>query len=127
MGDHDVLSIKEETARDAAYAYLEAVGLQPSLDAVEQLSGPFTLALAIISERGYTRPEDDEDGKFFWQMRGWKGLVHDILDNAFRLLHFSWRQDQYYENGAVDIINFAGFYMRLKNKGPKWGEMGEPS
>ena len=114
-----------ESHRDAAYDYLKSVGLEPNPDAVGQLSGPFTDALAIICERGYTKA--DEDGSsFFWQRRGWKGLVHDILDNAFRLQLFSWKQNEYYENGAVDLINFAGFYMRLRNKGSKWGEMGEP-
>jgi len=113
-----------ENHRDAACAYLEAVGLDPNADAVGQLSGPFTDALAIICERGYTDPDNPDD--LFWKIRGWKGLVHDILDNAFRLRLFSWKRNEFYENGAVDIINFAGFYLRLQNKGAKWGELGEP-
>jgi|SRR5215831_58711 len=119
------MSDDNEDHRDAAYDYLRKVGLEPNLDAVGQLSGPFTDALEIICTRGYTRAED-EDPHFFWERRGWKGLVHDILDNALRLRLFSWEQNRFYENGAVDIINFAGFYLRLKNRGKKWGEMGEP-
>jgi len=120
------MSSRQELTRDAAFKYLTDVGLDPNLDAIEQLSGPFTEALAIICKRGYFRQEDDEDAKFFWMKRGWKGLVHDIMDNAFRLRLFSWERNEFYENGAVDLINFAGFYLRLKNHGPKWGEMGDP-
>lgn len=110
-----------ESHRRAAYEYLKAVGLEPNSDAVGQLSGPFTDALDIICTRGYSPDEN-----YFWKLRGWKGLVHDILDNAFRLRLFSWERNEFYENGAVDIINFAGFYLRLHNKGDKWGDLGEP-
>jgi len=115
-----------ESHRDAAYDFLKSVGLEPNPDAIGQLSGPFTDALAIICERGYTRPEED-GATFFWQLRGWKGLVHDIIDNALRLELFSWDRNEFYENGAVDIINFAGFYLRLKNEGKKWGRLKDPA
>lgn len=118
--------MNDNAKRDAAFRYLTDIGLDPNLDAIEQLSGPFAECLAIICQRGYTRPEDDEDGRFFWMKRGWKGLVHDIMDNAFRIRLFSWERNEFYENGALDIINFAGFYLRMRNKGPRWGDMGEP-
>jgi|SRR5215813_2501854 len=110
--------------REAAFDYMVRVGLDPNPDAIGQLSGPFTDALEIICTRGYTDPDNPED--HFWKARGWKGIVHDILDNALRLKHFSWKRNEFYANGAVDIINFAGFYLRLHNDGKRWGEIGEP-
>jgi hypothetical protein len=59
-------------------------------------------------------------------MRGWKGLVHDIVDKAFRLRLRSWNRNEFDPDSAIDLINFAGFYVRLRNKGHKWGELGEP-
>ena len=116
----------DETARDAAYDYMRAVGLKPNPDAIGQLAGPFTAALEIICTRGYSDSEEDPETEPFWAVRGWKGIVHDILDNAWRLQLFSWERNEFYENGAVDIINFAGFYLRRKNQGKKWGRMKEP-
>jgi hypothetical protein len=112
------------TTRDAAYDYLKKCGLTPNPDAISQLTEAFLPALQIICERGYVDPDNPD--KHFWQARGWKGIVHDIMDNAFRLRLFSWERNEFYENGALDIINFAGFYLRLKNQGRKWGEIGEP-
>jgi hypothetical protein len=107
--------------RDAAHDFMKACGLDPTPDAIGQLSGPFLEALEIICTRGYSPGQS-----FFWQKRGWKGLVHDILDNSLRLRLFSWERNSFYPNAAVDMINFCGFYLRLKNAGPKWGELGEP-
>jgi hypothetical protein len=116
----------DEAARDAAYDYMRKVGLTPTPDAIGQLAGPFTAALEIICTRGYNQAGEDLTAVPFWSVRGWKGIVHDILDNALRLKLFSWRRNDFYDNGAVDIINFAGFYLRRKCQGPKWGEIGEP-
>jgi hypothetical protein len=116
----------DEKARDAAYDYMRRIGLDPTPDAIGQLAGPFTAALEIICTRGYNPPDEDPEIEHFWAARGWKGLVHDIMDNALRLRLFSWKRNEFYPNGAVDIINFAGFYLRLKCKGTKWGEIGEP-
>ena len=106
--------------RYAAEDFMRAMGMEANPDAVDQLVGPFADALRIICTRDY-----DPSGAF-WKLRGWKGLVHDIMDNAFRIRYFSWKQRKFYRNGALDIINFAGFYLRLENKGEPWGELGEP-
>lgn len=116
----------DETARDAAYDYMRAVGLKPNPDAIGQLTGPFTAALEIICTRGYSDAEEDPEMEPFWAARGWKGIVHDIMDNALRLRLFSWQRNEFYENGALDIINFAGFYLRRQCKGKRWGDIGEP-
>jgi hypothetical protein len=116
----------DETARDAAYDFLRKIGLEPCPDAVGQLAGPFAAALEVICTRSYNPPDEDPETEPFWAARGWKGIVHDIYDNALRLKLFSWKRNRFYANGAVDIINFAGFYLRAKNECSKWGEMGKP-
>ena len=110
----------DETAREAAYDYMRKLGLDPTPDAVAQLRGPFTEALRVMCTRGY-----DENGQT-WKLRGWKGIVHDIMDNAFRIRYKSWQRNEFYANGAVDIINFAGFYWRQGCEGQRWGDLGEP-
>lgn len=110
----------EDDLHDAAYDYLRRLGLDPTPDAVDQLSGPFAIALTIMCERGY-----DPQGTT-WISKGWKGLVHDILNKAGRLKYNSWRYNRFDGDSAIDLINFAGFYWRNKNKGSKWGELGEP-
>jgi hypothetical protein len=109
-----------ESHRHAAYSYLKAVGLDPTPDAIGQLSGPFTAALEIMCKRGYS-----PDGSF-WKIRGWKGIVQHIMDNAFRIRYHSWRASRFYPNGALDMMNFAGFYYRMGCEGDKWGELGPP-
>jgi hypothetical protein len=112
----------QETAdRDAAHDFLKAIGLTPTPDAIGQLAGPFALALSVMCERGY-----DPEGAT-WRTKGWKGLVHDILNKAGRIKFHSWRHNDFDGDSAIDIINFAGFYWRQRNEGSKWGELGEPS
>jgi len=110
----------DDTAHDEAYDYIKSLGVEPTPDAVEQLAGPFAAALVIMCERGY-----EPDGST-WRSKGWKGLVHDILNKAGRLKFHSWRHNRYDPDSAIDLINFSGFYWRQKNKGSKWGELGEP-
>lgn len=109
-----------EEDREAAYDFMKKLGMEPTPDAIGQLAGPFAEALRIMCERGY-----DPNGAS-WKLRGWRGLVHDILDNAFRLRYNSWQNRRFDGNSSIDMINFAGFYWRLKNEGRPWGEMGEP-
>jgi hypothetical protein len=113
--------LQETEERDAAYDYLKRLGLEPTPDAIGQLAGPFALALSIMCDRGYS-PEGAT-----WKSKGWKGLVHDILNKAGRIRYRSWLHDEFDGDSAIDIINFAGFYWRQRNRGPKWGEFGEPS
>lgn len=126
MDEYDGTAEFDEKRRDAAFDFLTALGFDPNPDAVGQLAGPFATALEIICTRGYTDADQDPDETPFWLARGWKGIVHDILDNALRLKHFSWNQNKFYPNGALDIINFSGFYLRAGNKRKRWGEIGEP-
>jgi hypothetical protein len=114
--------VSDDELREAAFDFIRKLGVESNNDAISQLAGPFAEALKIICERGYIT----EPGAETWRMRGWKGLVHDIIDKAFRLRLRSWRRDEFDGDSAIDLINFSGFYWRLKNQGRKWGELGEP-
>jgi hypothetical protein len=106
--------------RDAAYDFLKRAGLEPTPDAIEQLSGPFLYALEVMCTRGY-----DPHGRT-WRQKGWRGQVHDILNKAGRLKYHSWFHRDFDPDSAIDMINFCGYYYRLRNEGLPWGEMGEP-
>jgi hypothetical protein len=110
----------EVAIRDAAHDFIHGLGVDPTPDAIDQLAGPFAECLRIMCERGY-----DPEGTT-WASKGWKGLVHDILNKSGRLRYNSWRHNRFDADSAIDMINFAGFYWRLKNKGSKWGDLGEP-
>jgi hypothetical protein len=110
----------EESDRDAASDFITKIGLDPSYDAIEQLAGPFAQALRIMCTRGY-----DKRGST-WIEKGWRGLVHDILNKSGRLRFHSWHNRRFDADSAIDGINFNGFYWRLQNDGEPWGTWGEP-
>jgi hypothetical protein len=73
-----------------------------------------------MCRRGY-----DPDGKT-WREKGWKGLVHDILNKSGRIRFHSWKHNRFDIDSARDLINFCGFYVRQQNEGKKWGKWGKP-
>jgi hypothetical protein len=109
-----------DASREAAYDFMHKIGLDPTPDAIGQLAGPFAEALRIMCERGY-----DREGRT-WRDKGWRGLVHDILNKAGRIRFHSWSHSRFDPDSAIDIINFGGFYWRQRNNGPRWGTWGEP-
>lgn len=111
---------EEYTSRDAAYTFLESCGLDPTPDSVGQLTEAFLPALRIMCERGY-----DPNGET-WRDAGWRGLLHEIRKKQTRLHHRSWLRALFDWDSAVDMLNYLGFYIRLRNQGPSWGNLGEP-
>lgn len=109
-----------EAERDAAFDFLSKLGLDPTPDAIGQLAGPFSEALKLMCTRGY-----DREGRT-WKSKGWRGLVHDVLNKAGRLKYHSWNNSRFDPDSAIDLINFTGFYWRQNNEGPEWGEWGPP-
>jgi hypothetical protein len=105
---------------DAAYEFLDRCALTPTPDAVEQLIDAFLPALRIMCERGY----DPQGGS--WRESGWMGQLVEIRKRASRLVHNSWRHGRFDQNNAVDLINYAGYYLRIKGEGKPWGSWGEP-
>lgn len=114
------MSFSNDGMHDAAYDFIKKLGVEPTPDAIDQLSGPFSIALRLMCERGY-----DPLGST-WATKGWKGLVHDILNKAGRIKYHSWRNNDFDGDSAIDLINFTGFYYRLTNSGSRWGDLGEP-
>jgi hypothetical protein len=104
----------------AANHFLADIGLPLTPDAVDQLVQAFIPALKIICERGY-HPEGNT-----WREAGWRGVLTDIKKKSNRLWYRSWVKGGFDEDSARDLINFAGFYIRLGNKGKEWGEWGNP-
>jgi hypothetical protein len=107
--------------RDRAFDFIKSLGVEPTPDAISQLAGPFAYALQIMCERGY-----DPHGRL-WISKGWRGLVHDILNKSGRLRFKSWLNHEFDGDSAIDMMTFCGFYWRLRNSGKPWGEWGEPS
>jgi hypothetical protein len=112
--------ISSTTRCDAAEDFMRKCGLDPTPDAVYQLAFAFLPCLQIMCERGY-----DPEGTT-WRDKGWKGLVHDILNKSGRLRFHSWKHNRFDLDSARDLMNFCGFYVRLHNKGKKWGKWGKP-
>lgn len=105
----------------AAQHFFSDVGLPLVPDAIEQLVEAFLPALKIICERGY-HPEGNT-----WKEAGWRGILTDIKKKSNRLWYRSWIKGGFDKDSARDLINFAGFYIRLQNKGEEWGSWGPPS
>jgi hypothetical protein len=112
--------IEEATSRDAAWTFLESVGISATNDAISQLVEAFLPALRIMCRRGY-----DPDGET-WREGGWRGLLHEIRKKTARLMHRSWLGGRFDPDSALDLVNYAGMYYRLKNAGAPWGALGEP-
>ncbi len=110
----------ELTVRDAAVEFLDRCSLTPTPDAVDQLVEAFLPALEIMCKRGY-----DPDGKT-WRKAGWRGQLMEIRKKTERLWHRSWLHGAFDHDSAIDLLNYAGFYIRLRASGPSWGEWGEP-
>lgn len=105
---------------DAAYGYLDRVGLTPTPDAVEQLTYAFLPALRIMCERGY------QPNGASWKKSGWRGQLFEIKKRAERLWETSWLRNRFNPNDSLDIINYAGFYYRTGGTGPAWGDWDHP-
>jgi hypothetical protein len=104
----------------AANHFFADIGLPLTPDAVDQLVVAFIPALKVICERGY-HPEGNT-----WREAGWRGVLTDIRKKSNRLWYRSWIKGGFDEDSATDLINFAGFYKRLRNQGPEWGTWGPP-
>jgi hypothetical protein len=104
----------------AAVTFLDTCSLVPTPDAITQLTEAFLPALAIMCQRGY-----DPNGAN-WKKMGWRGLIFEVGKRVDRIVFNSWVHNRYDQNNAVDAINFLGYYIRLRNKGPAFGSRGEP-
>ena len=105
---------------EAARKFLRSIGLNPTPDAVEQLAEVFVPALKIMCDRGYN-PNGET-----WRKGGWRGQLLEIRKKCDRLWERSWLHGAFDYDSARDLVNYAGFYLRLGGKGEPWGELGAP-
>jgi hypothetical protein len=110
----------DEKTRKLSEDFLRDCGLEPTPDAIGQLTAVFIPALEIMCRRGY-----DPNG-LTWREAGWRGQLLEIRKKAHRLWHRSWLRGAYDADSAIDLVNYAGFYYRLRCEGKPWGEWGEP-
>ncbi len=104
---------------DAAFDFMTKCGLEPTPDAIGQLTEVFLPCLRIMCERGY-----DPEGKT-WRSHGWRGNLFYFLAKAGRAKQKAWIRGRYDEDSIRDAINYGGFYLRCNREDP-WGEYGDP-
>ena len=104
----------------AAEIFMKECDLVTTPDAIEQLVDAFLPALTVMCKRGY-----DPNGET-WKAGGWRGLLFEIRKKTERMWHRSWVHNRHDDDSPIDLINYAGMYLRLHNQGPSWGKWGEP-
>jgi hypothetical protein len=102
----------------AARAYMNACGIQPTPDAVEQQTDVFLKCLRIMCER----PWDPNGGT--WRRSGRFGILSDVRKKFERLWERGWRHARLHDDSGFDLINYVGFYLRSSDS--EWGEWGPP-
>lgn len=105
-------------AIDAANEFMHKCGLDPTPDAVDQVTEVFLPCLRIMCERGYAK-----DGST-WKVSGMLGILHDVRKKFERLWYFGWSLDRRVPDHGYDLINYIGFYLRAPKE--RFGEWGEP-
>jgi hypothetical protein len=112
---------KREHIFQKAAEFMTACGLDPTPDAIAQLTDAFLPALQIVCERGY-----DPKGAT-WREGGWMPIVIEVRKKAARLWFRCWRNGKppWTEDHPVDLINYCGMLMRSDGLAP-WGSWGQP-
>lgn len=110
---------ESDATYDAASTYLKSCGLNPTADAIGQLTEVFLPCLAIICQRGW-----DPDGGT-WRRSGRMGILGDVRKKFERLWERGWKNGKRHDDSGLDLINYTGFYMRADTS--HWGEWGDPA
>lgn len=105
---------------DAAVHFLDECSIEPKPEVVAQLTEAFLPCLQVIASRHYR-----QDGAQ-WRGLGWRGILHEMMKRMQRLEHSSWDNDVFDANAATDMINFCGYYLRLRNQGRPFGNRNDP-
>lgn len=111
----------DSTAREKAEYFLRECGLEPTPDAIGQLTEVFLPCLRIMIERGY-----EPDGST-WRAEGARGMIWKAMDKMERLWFHSWKHGHLHDDSVYDGINYLGFYWRTRSQdGDGWGKRGAP-
>lgn len=108
------------TTIDLAEQFIRSLGIEPTPDAVAQLTEVFVPCLRIMCERGY-----DPNGAT-WREGGWRSQLVDVRKKFKRLWYHGWIQGKFVRDHPIDMINYLGFYIRAGTSGEPWGGWGEP-
>lgn len=103
---------------EAAAKFMEAVGLTPTPDAIDQLVEVFVPCLEIMTRRGW-----NPNGKT-WRRAGMLGILCDVRKKFERLWERGWVNGKRHPDSGYDLINFTGMYLRADDS--DWGEWGDP-
>lgn len=111
-----------EALESAARAYMNACGIEPTPDAVAQLTEVFLPCLQIMCSRPW-----DPNGAT-WRESGILGAMTDVRKKFMRFWERGWTYRQRHNDSGLDLINFVGFVMRSDPESGwgNWGEPGEP-
>lgn len=126
-GDLDLGKSKNLGFQESARKFMMDCGVNPTQDAVEQLTEAFLPCLRIMCGEnldGSKRETYDPNGKT-WQSEGWRGMLWKLRDKSDRLWYHGWRKGFYHPDHAPDMINYLGFYMRCVREN-EWGTRGAP-
>lgn len=104
---------------EAAERFMRFAGLEPTPDAVRQMSQAFLPCLKIMCERPW-----NPDGET-WRKSGRMGILTDIRKKFERLWERGWLMGQRHDDSVLDLINYLGMYIRADKS--HWGEWGNPA
>jgi hypothetical protein len=107
--------------RAAAEEYLARIGLQPTPDAIGQLTEVFLPCLRIMCDPDH--PWDPNGAT--WRRGGIFAVLTDARKKWERFWERTWTHGKRHDDSGFDLINFVGFVMRAKPES-RWGEWGEP-
>ncbi len=115
--EHDESSFT--TQNDAAFTFMKACGLDPTPDAVGQLTEVFLPCLEIMCRRPWN-PEGQT-----WRQAGRLGALADVRKKFQRLWERAWIHGKEHDDSAIDLINYVGFYLRADK--PYFGDWENPA
>lgn len=114
--DEPVLS--EQGLRRAASDYMNLCGLNPTDDAIDQMTRVFLPCLKIMCERPWSKKVAT------WRSGGRLSVLGDLRKKFDRAWYRYWLCNRPHEDSIFDLINYAGFVLRSADD--RWGEWGEP-
>jgi hypothetical protein len=103
-----------------AEAFMRAMHMEPTPDAVGQLLEVFVPCLRIMCDRGY------EPTGGLWRKAGILGIIWDVRKKFERLWYRTWTLGIRHDDSGFDLINFTGMLLRA-DPDSRFGDAGEPA
>jgi hypothetical protein len=114
---------KDPGFEESARKFMLDCGLEPTDDAVGQLTYAFLPCLKIMIDRA----GDDYNYGEAWRESGWRGCLFKVRERMDRLWVGSWLQGKRPRKDTIpDMINYLAFMQRCMDD-KAWGDWGAPS